>query len=112
MKIKAKIVVINCEATNPEGLQDKLEREGMEVEVVSDRKAALNRIAKQKPDLILLDNTISFNKVNSISFLTAAIPGLILPVWGGLCNCSSRRLDSCYNSRSGNLLQEKIPEVH
>ena len=58
MKIKAKIVVINCEATNLDGLQDKLEREGMEVEVVSDRKAALNRIAKQKPDLILLDNTI------------------------------------------------------
>ena len=61
MKIKAKIVVINCEATNPEGLQDKLEREGMEVEVVSDRKAALNRIAKQKPDLILLDNTLCFD---------------------------------------------------
>ncbi len=49
------ILVVDDEPINVKLLQRKLEKEGMGVDVVFDGEAALKKIAKRRPDLILLD---------------------------------------------------------
>lgn len=55
MSLNAKLLLIEDEAPLVEGLRYSLERDGYEVIVAMDGEAGLEAVAKQSPDLILLD---------------------------------------------------------